>query len=243
MAVRYSPPPPDAPLVSPRRVPRAVAKSYIGYPNLALNLLMHRGAGGTVRDYSGNGNHGTIYGAKWSNRHLFSWALDFDGSDDWVNVGDSPSLQISDQITVIAWVTVPDTTVDVWTRIITKKASWYASDGYSFCYRPSTDEYGFLGSGNTFSTVTANIADGKPHQAAAKADGGTVYLFTDGEFVGSGDVDPVTGASGVDLYVSSDPDRQHPWKGMIGDVYIVDGLPSDSEIKAFYENTKSLYIG
>jgi len=42
------------------------------------------GSGDTAHDYSGNNYHGTIYGASWTTGHS-SYALDFDGEDDYIS--------------------------------------------------------------------------------------------------------------------------------------------------------------
>jgi hypothetical protein len=68
-------------------------------------LLMHMNeASGTIVDYSGEGNNGTqnggvTYGASGK----LNTALNFDGSNDYVNVPHSASLNITDAITVEAW--------------------------------------------------------------------------------------------------------------------------------------------
>jgi hypothetical protein len=61
------------------------------------------GSGNIAYDSSGNGNHGTIYGAKWT-QGKFGQALSFDGVDDWVDVGNPAILNITDAITIEAWV-------------------------------------------------------------------------------------------------------------------------------------------
>lgn len=59
----YPPPPAGAVLYLP------------GYPPM----------GSTIRDFSGNNNHGTIFGATWVRRSSGLWGLDFDGIDDKVS--------------------------------------------------------------------------------------------------------------------------------------------------------------
>jgi len=59
--------------------------------------------GGTVYDLSGYGNHGTLYGPVWRRGPLIG-ALSFDGVDDYVEVPDSPSLDITRKITIEALV-------------------------------------------------------------------------------------------------------------------------------------------
>ena len=59
----------------------------------------------TVNDVSGNGNTGTMSGfssSSWVQGKLGS-ALDFDGTDDYVNVGNSNTLDLTKQFTISGW--------------------------------------------------------------------------------------------------------------------------------------------
>jgi len=56
-----------------------------------------------VLDSSGQGNNGTNYGATFVDGKV-GRALSFDGDDDNINCGNDPSLNITDAITVEAWV-------------------------------------------------------------------------------------------------------------------------------------------
>ena len=68
-----------------------------------LHLPMNEGSSSVVYDHSRYGNHGQIVGANWT-QGKFGWCLSFDGVDDYVEVPDSASLNITDEITVEAWV-------------------------------------------------------------------------------------------------------------------------------------------
>ena len=41
-----------------------------------------------VYDFSGNGNNGTVYNAIWNSSGKLSGGMEFDGDDDWVDLGD-----------------------------------------------------------------------------------------------------------------------------------------------------------
>ncbi len=57
-----------------------------------------------TNDSSGNGNDGTLIGdQKWVDGNSGK-ALDFDGVGDWVDCGNEPEFNITDTITISAWV-------------------------------------------------------------------------------------------------------------------------------------------
>ena len=64
---------------------------------------LNEGSGTIVYDCSGNGNTGTISGATWC-EGVNGSALSFDGVDDYVDCGNSASLNITTSFTIEAWV-------------------------------------------------------------------------------------------------------------------------------------------
>src|SRR5712664_1974370 len=77
-------------------------------PNTVAGLVaaygFAEGAGTTVADSSGNNNTGTISGATWTTAGKFGSALVFNGTNSWVSISDTPSLQLTTGMTLEAWV-------------------------------------------------------------------------------------------------------------------------------------------
>jgi len=71
---------------------------------LVLYFKFHKGTGTTANDLSTYDNDGTIYGATWTSGK-WDYSLNFDGTDDYVNIPLDPSLSITGPITldVFAW--------------------------------------------------------------------------------------------------------------------------------------------
>jgi hypothetical protein len=57
-------------------------------------------------DSSGQGNHGTVVAATWVKDAERGGAMSFDGDNDYVEAPDSPSLSITGDMTIAAWVNV-----------------------------------------------------------------------------------------------------------------------------------------
>lgn len=66
---------------------------------------------GTIAHDSVGPNNGTIYGATWTTG-IVGGALSFDGVNDYIYVGDVPSLDISSALTLEAWVKTDKITND-----------------------------------------------------------------------------------------------------------------------------------
>ncbi|CAG1009368.1 Protein RhsD [Anaerolineales bacterium] len=85
------------------------------------------GAGTTAGDSSGNGNHGAVSGASWTTGK-FNSGLNFDGSNDRVQIPDSASLSLNtNQATFAAWVYADSLTSD-WSTIMQRSnaaGTWY----------------------------------------------------------------------------------------------------------------------
>ncbi len=73
-------------------------------PSLVGWWTFDEGSGVTAYDSSGNENHGTLLGdPQWVAGNI-GGAIEMDGSGDHIEVPDSPSLSISDAVTVSMWV-------------------------------------------------------------------------------------------------------------------------------------------
>jgi len=96
------------------------------------------GSGTTAHDSSGNNNHGTIHGASWTDGK-FGKAISFDGVDDYVEVPDSPSLKITDAITIAAWVKFEEVPVEAY-ELLMKYGSYIT---YAYVSKPEGVSFNF----------------------------------------------------------------------------------------------------
>ena len=71
---------------------------------LVAAYSFNEGTGTTVGDASGKGNVGTISNATWTTAGHAGGALSFNGTSSWVTVPDSSSLDLTNGMTLEAWV-------------------------------------------------------------------------------------------------------------------------------------------
>ena len=79
------------------------SSAKINPQNVAAIWLFDEVSGKLAKDSSGNGNDGELMNGPKQAQGKFGNALELDGTDDYVLVGDSLSLDIIEQITITAW--------------------------------------------------------------------------------------------------------------------------------------------
>jgi hypothetical protein len=73
--------------------------------NLVAAYGFNENTGTVANDNSGNGNTGTLTnGPAWSGLGKYGAAVQFDGTDDFVNIADANSLDLTNGMTIEAWV-------------------------------------------------------------------------------------------------------------------------------------------
>ena len=145
--------------------------------SIVINDIPEGGVGGNVRDYAGNGNEGAANGTTVV-AGQYSKARSFNGSNDYINVNYSSSLNPTSAITLAAWVKTTQTTRgDIVARFSANPFPGYAmnvgqaSPGVLGCWvGDNVGSYVFGGSAN----------DGSWHHVACTYDGTTVTPYVDG---------------------------------------------------------------
>ena len=144
--------------------------------------LFNEGGGNIVYDLSGYGNHGTLggdtleYCPAWIIGD-FGSALSFDGSNDYIDCGDDESLDITNAITIEAWIKTTQTEQG-W---ILAKFGFDNTGGYGICVHWNKLQF-TTKVGDTWDDLVSDqsINDGKLHCLVATYDGSTKALHIDG---------------------------------------------------------------
>jgi len=209
-----------------------------------LNLSFYENQGNTVHDLSGYNNNGTIYGAQWVDG-IIGKALDFDGTDDYVEVPDSDSLDITDEISILLWFNPQQ--LDMNQYLVDKhvsspfKAFFVAFWGTNRIRFTLYDESG--GSTEIFSSKVFNSGDlNKWWHIAATFNGTLLKIFINGKK----DVEGTSGISSIginerNLTIGSSNARTFFFKGLIDEVRVYNRALSEEEIKLIYEAEKPLH--
>ncbi|HCO96480.1 MAG TPA: hypothetical protein DIU00_21495, partial [Phycisphaerales bacterium] len=139
--------------------------------NASAELVGHwrfdEGSGTTAHDQSGNGNDGTLINdPEWA-IGIINGALQFDGIDDYVNCGNDPSLNVTDEVTIAAWVKL-NSVPPAFSVLIAGKYSaywleWRDTKALSLSM--------FINGAYNGSGPTIDLADGDWHHIALTYDG------------------------------------------------------------------------
>ena len=214
--------------------------SFIDWNNSLVGWWMFNEASGEnstfFRDWSSYGNNGSCTNCPGSTSGKFGKALEFDGVNDCINHSNPSSLQITETITVSAWVKYSTSQIN---RPIVSKwgtdqsyilaIDWVPSDKIVFSIRVS-DVNKNASSSNTYN-------DGKWHFLTGVFNGSNVLLYIDGDdeiIIGDATAGPIDNPASNDLVIGCYNDPSQFFNGTIDEVHIYNRALSAEEINASY---------
>jgi hypothetical protein len=189
----------------------------------------------TLRDWSGRGNHGTLTNMDPGTDLVAtdkSYALDFDGSNDYVDMGASGSALINSlPFFVSAW--IKPVNVSGGTSGFQGVVCSDQSGGPMF-FRLRSGAIQFSYDENAVSFVAGGtVANGSWQHIAGMADGSTYKVYLNGSLVGSktAAVSPITSANKLVLGVDFTFVSGRNFNGQMLDVRIYHRVVSENEIR------------
>ncbi len=205
-------------------------------------------------DTSGYSNNGTINGGatftdntpqKVVGTTAGKYALSFDGVNDYVQVADSNSLDITSAITISAWVNL--TNVADNRQIVAKNNTGSGNnDPYAFAVSQTTGTIsGRVGSGTNSNSVTGvkKVADGAWHFVVFSYDKNNLYLYVDGvlDKTGAKTITPLTNTTA--LMIGSWNNTWSRFYGLIDEVRIYNQTLTIGQIQKHYAEGLAKYYG
>jgi len=202
--------------------------------------MFDEGAGTTVADSSSFGNHGTIMGATWTASGKFGSALEFDGTDDYIEINGYKGVLGTQSRTVTAWVkTGADRHMDIisWGNNYAGEKWLFSTTGVGSRSEPTGVLRLNVSSG--YITGSTRVTDDQWHHIAAvledngSADVNDVVLYVDGESDTATKVVPqaihTTIGTNVRIGASSDGTSRF-FEGSIDSVRVYERAISSTEI-------------
>jgi len=133
--------------------------------------------GTTAADSSGNGNNGIVRGnPRWRpTGGISGGAIELNGKGDYVEISNESAFDITEQITVSAWVNITDVPQE-WTGIVTKgDSAWRMSTSYA------KNAFHFVVAGRDYLNGQMTVDSGQWHNVVCVYDGQQMSIYVDGQ--------------------------------------------------------------
>ncbi|MDI6858731.1 MAG: sialidase domain-containing protein, partial [Dehalococcoidia bacterium] len=240
-----TPTPPGTPTYTPTPTftPTPTATPNCGADGLVGHWTMEEGSGTTVFDSSPPANDGSLYGnATWAPGRVGSYALSLDGSGDYALVPDDSCLDITNAITLAAWVK-PGRSA---TQDLIKKAANGSVNGYELSLSTSTSTWptkvffrlNQVTSGDTYRVNSASTypTDGNTWvHVAATYDGATMRIYFNGFEEGSVAGPPAIATNALGLSIGAESNGARAFLGAMDDVRVYNRALTAQEIQQLAE--------
>ncbi|MDS0243265.1 MULTISPECIES: glycoside hydrolase family 2 TIM barrel-domain containing protein [Haloferax] len=182
---------------------------------------------GVVTDHSTENNGGTVIGDPSYVSGSSGRALDFDGGDDWVDVGSHPSLDLSDALTLEAV---------VYGESLTGEQPMVVKGDTSYGLKMSGGDLQFFvydGSWNTVTVAPPSGWSGSWHTVTGVYDGSSLRLYVDGTEIGATSFSGSVSTNGYRLGIGHNAEaRSRYFGGRLDSVRVYDRALSSSEVNA-----------
>ena len=206
------------------------------------------GKGAVAADSSGNNNNGKVYGAEWVAGRSGT-ALSFNGVDDYVNIPNSPTLQIKGSLTIAVWFKNAGRVAD-FGRLVSKSWNKYEAPWFSYGLVLDNGEdnaqHVNMQTGeppNKVSSATSKsvLANGQWHHIVGVYDTAKskITIYIDGNKENEAAiVNSAVVSTQSDLRIGDDWASKQKVKGVIDEVRLYNRALNDAEIKGVYNMFK-----
>jgi hypothetical protein len=215
----------------------------ISDPNLVGWWNFDEGSGDVTVDWSGNGNHGTFRGEpQWAAGYDLG-ALEFDGINDYIDMGNNGINGVFDRgssaFSVTGWVKPsalgPSASNHGTRNVVVARASDPSNDNFElgFSEAGSLDLYIDENGDDDMKTFgNGEVTVGSWHHFTVTFDSGQVYVTLDGNrYVGAFGGDALDQASGSPFTIGNTTHSDIYFNGLIDDVRVYDRVLTPEEIE------------
>lgn len=201
----------------------------ISWSDLGGYWKFDEGSGSTVSDASGNNNTGTLYGnTSWVNGKTGK-GLYFDGSGDYVQIGDSVSLSPTSQLSIVSWVYTTGN-FNYWT--IVGKNEAYQNQLWDTNGIENSIYYG----GWTQKQTGAVLTPGAWNQVVITFDGSTQRTYANGNLIQAWSLTAGITDSANPVYIGSWLGASEFFLGIIDEVSVWKKALTTAEVSSLYQN-------
>ena len=210
--------------------------NFICDPGLVLYLPLHELDGSSFMSRDAYGHLCPRAGAFWTPR---GWS--FDGNDDYIDCGDSPAFNLTNAITIEAW--IKRSAIGSTERIVSKRITTDAAKGYGWAIRNTNILYfTFWGIADIDSTLAiTDITDW--HHIAVTYDRTNMvfYLDTTQEIIA--ETRAMNASPNIKLMIGrrDNDGAAEEFSGLFGEVRVYNRALTPQEIQHNYLTTKRRY--
>ncbi len=210
----------------------AVIADPNGDPNLVLLLTMDDASGDLVVDMSGNGNHAEVMGGAQIVEGLEGMAMEFDGVDDYLDLGDTSVNGIFDfngvGFTISASINPSELLPKVSNHFVGNMLFSRGSDVYNDSFELGIVDANLVlytdtedGEDTTITLGSGDVTAGEWHEIALVFDAGAVTAIVDGTiYTGTVLGTSFDQADGSPFTIGDTLHDESPYSGLIDDVRI-----------------------
>ena len=182
-------------------------------------------------DYYGSNDGVAQNGAFLNYSGKVGGSYQFDGSDDFVNVSDDNSLDLTNQLSIFAWIKTSTGGASVQQSIVGKDSG---SSGYVFkvCDISTPGDLCFFSSGTGWVSSDTIVNDGVWHLVGVTGQGTSGTFYLDGEPDGTFTFGAAT-TNNVNLLIGKNYDNKD-FNGQIDEVMIFNRSLTDQEVMSLY---------
>ena len=159
--------------------------------------------------------------------------LSLDGKNAYVDIGNDPVFNITDEITVAFWMKAERQQSYQATMLSKGDRTWRMAMFHNEYYLEFGRNYG---SSTRYIAGQTDVKDGQWHHIAAVYDGSSMYLYVDGRLDVSNTLTRKTGTSDAPVWIGGncDYDLDRCFHGLLDDVRVYRYALSEAEVSAIH---------